>query len=164
MEGSTTSNVFAALALVAAPAVLTNAMSVLALGSGNRLARVQDRLRQTLQDLGEAAAADREGRMRQLDRLRTRARLLLNSMRAFFVALGSFAATTVLAVVGASFDILSQGSAARTFGVAALGIALFGVCNLLMGCLLLVRDTRLAVENLEDELRIQGVTEPTQPR
>jgi hypothetical protein len=37
---------FTALTLVAAPAVLTNACSVLALGTGNRFARAVDRQRQ----------------------------------------------------------------------------------------------------------------------
>ncbi len=38
-------NPFAALTIVVAPAVLTNASSVLCLGTGNRIARVVDRTR-----------------------------------------------------------------------------------------------------------------------
>ena len=42
---------FAVLTLIAAPAVFTNASSVLALGTGNRLARVVDRTRMLVKDL-----------------------------------------------------------------------------------------------------------------
>jgi hypothetical protein len=45
MVTSITDNPFAVLTLIAAPAVFTNASSVLALGTGNRLARVVDRTR-----------------------------------------------------------------------------------------------------------------------
>jgi hypothetical protein len=157
MEGKETANVFAVLALVAAPAVLTNAMSVLALGSSNRVARVQDRLREMLKELEKADAADREGWMRQLERLRKRARLLLNAMKGFFVALGSFAATTVMAIVGSGFDALDYQASARACAFTALGIGLFGVGNLLLACLWVVRDTRLAVDNLEDEMNMKGI-------
>jgi hypothetical protein len=161
MEGKETANVFAVLALVAAPAVLTNAMSVLALGSSNRVARVQDRLREMLRELGKSVpgSPEHESWLRQLGRLRKRARLLLNAMKGFFVALGSFAATTVLAIVGSGLDALDLQSSARGCAMAALGIGLFGVGNLLLGCLLVVRDTRLAVDNLEDELEAKGVPE-----
>src|SRR5262244_1821468 len=47
MSTPVTDNPFAVLTLIAAPAVFTNASSVLALGTGNRLARVVDRTRVT---------------------------------------------------------------------------------------------------------------------
>lgn len=43
--GPFTDNPFAALTIVAAPAILTNASSVLCLVTGSRLARVMDRAR-----------------------------------------------------------------------------------------------------------------------
>ena len=42
---------FAVLTLIAAPAVFTNASSLLSLGTGNRLARVVDRTRTLVKDL-----------------------------------------------------------------------------------------------------------------
>ena len=43
--GSAGNNPFAVLTAIVAPAILTNASSVLALGTSNRLARVVDRTR-----------------------------------------------------------------------------------------------------------------------
>src|SRR5229473_6503272 len=51
MASPITENPFAVLTLIAAPAVFTNASSVLSLGTGNRLARVVDRTRALVKDL-----------------------------------------------------------------------------------------------------------------
>lgn len=145
-------NPFAVLAVVGAPAVLTNAMSVLALGSGNRVARVQDRFRETLKEFEAAPPGSpvRETRRRQLARLEKRARLMLVAMRSFFMALGGFATTTVLAVVGAGLQAIEKSTATQVCALVALAVGLFAVANLLVGCVLLVRDSRLAVESLEE--------------
>ncbi len=47
-------NPFAALSLIAAPAVLTNASSLLILSTSNRLARAVDRARQMTTELERA--------------------------------------------------------------------------------------------------------------
>lgn len=52
----TVSTPFAVLTAVVAPAILTNASSVLALGTSNRLARVVDRTRVVTAELGEFEA------------------------------------------------------------------------------------------------------------
>ena len=65
-------NPFAVLTLIAAPAVFTNASSVLALGTGNRLARVVDRTRQLTNQLRDAAAqntSETEMDLRHITRL-----------------------------------------------------------------------------------------------
>ena len=62
-------NPFAVMAFIAAPAIMTNAASVLTLCKGNRLARVVDRSRdlaKMLHDL-DPYSHDYEVRMRQLE-------------------------------------------------------------------------------------------------
>jgi hypothetical protein len=62
-------NPFAVMTLIAAPAIVTNAASVLTLGTGNRLARVVDRSRglaKILHDL-DLYSHDYEVRKRQLE-------------------------------------------------------------------------------------------------
>jgi hypothetical protein len=54
--GSLTDNPFAALTFVVAPAILTNAASVLCLGTANRLARVLDRTRAVSTQLAHLGA------------------------------------------------------------------------------------------------------------
>src|SRR3982751_5244843 len=97
-------NPFAVLTIVVAPAILTNACSVLSLGTGNRIARVVDRTRVIVSELNAIAAGshDYEWRVRQLERLRLRGNLLLKALRLFYAGLGCFAASALLSVVGAS--------------------------------------------------------------
>ena len=104
-----TDNPFTSLSLIAAPAVLTNASSVLALGTSNRFARAIDRAR-ALSTLLEKEEVDADPmtimRMHQLNRLERRALLLLHALRAFYLALGSFAASALISLIGASVAFL----------------------------------------------------------
>jgi len=84
-------NPFASLSLIAAPAVLTNASSVLALGTSNRFARAIDRARALSVLLEkEPVTADPMTLMRvhQLNRLERRSLILLHALRAFYLAWG----------------------------------------------------------------------------
>jgi Protein of unknown function (DUF2721) len=76
---------FSILTVVVAPAVLTNASSVLALGTNNRLARVADRTHAVTAQLAklEPGAKSYELLDAQLPALQTRAQLLLRRFAAF---------------------------------------------------------------------------------
>ncbi len=80
------SNPFAVLTAIVAPAILTNASSVLALGTSNRLGRVVDRTRVVANDISRFApgSAEREAWTKQLVDLQARAQLLLKSLRLFY--------------------------------------------------------------------------------
>jgi hypothetical protein len=52
-------NPFTALGAIAGPAILTNACSILALGTSNRLARVLDRTRAISRHIGRSSSEDR---------------------------------------------------------------------------------------------------------
>src|ERR1043165_7815628 len=97
-------NPFAVLTAVVAPAILTNACSVLSLGTANRIARVVDRTRVVIAARAALAVESPDYRecSRQLDRLALRGRLLLNALRIFYASLGAFAGTALLAVVGSA--------------------------------------------------------------
>lgn len=159
-------NPFAVLTLVAAPAILTNAMSVLALGSGNRVGRIIDRFREIMREVKGLDPGSPVHRLRllQLDRLQKRARYLITAMKAFFAALAAFAATTVIAIIGAAVSALGSAGVARLFAAGALAVGVFGVGNLLFGCVLLVRDSHLAIMSLSedaDQLRAESSRTPS---
>src|SRR5438876_344817 len=79
-------NPFAALTIVVAPAILTNASSVLCLGTANRLARVVDRTRVVSAELAHVApnAENLMARQRQLEALRVRWTLVLRALKFFY--------------------------------------------------------------------------------
>src|SRR5262249_40352469 len=96
---------FAVLTLIAAPAVFTNASSVLALGTGNRLARVVDRTRPLARELhagAETHAEVKELWVQHLSRLEQRGSLLVRAMRFFYTSIACFAAASVVSILGAS--------------------------------------------------------------
>ena len=96
------SNPFAVLTAIVAPAILTNASSILALGTSNRLGRVVDRTRVVAGELDgfEPGSPEYESWAAQLDRLQVRAQLLLKALRLFYAALGLFAASALVSVGG----------------------------------------------------------------
>jgi len=147
-------NPFAVLTAIVAPAILTNACSVLALGTSNRVARVVDRTRVLTNELARLAMGEpgRANRMRQIERLRVRARLLMSALRIIYAALGSFAACALISVLGAlatSYDVpaLFHASAAL-----ALAVGLGGVSSLVVGCSKMVAETRLALVGMTEEV------------
>ncbi|MGC2400145.1 MAG: hypothetical protein WA510_10200, partial [Acidobacteriaceae bacterium] len=60
MEYTLAADPFAILTIVVAPAVLTNASSVMAMGTNNRLARVADRTHALIGQLAKLEPAGRE--------------------------------------------------------------------------------------------------------
>ncbi|OLB85364.1 MAG: hypothetical protein AUI17_05955 [Acidobacteriales bacterium 13_2_20CM_2_55_5] len=91
-------NPFGVLTSVVAPAILTNACSVLALGTSNRLARVVDRTRVVAAELAgfEPGTSNYKDSFMQLDRLQVRAQLLLRALRLFYASIGLFAAAALV--------------------------------------------------------------------
>ena len=149
-------NPFAVLTLIAAPAVFTNASSVLALGTGNRLARVVDRTRTLSKTLQTEPPQGEEVTMwgRHIERLETRAQLLVRAMSFFYTAVGAFAAASVVSLLAA---LLAGSSYSMPFTLTAgisFVVGVVGFVGLSWGCTLLVRETRLALLNHSEEARL----------
>ena len=148
-------NPFAVLTAIVAPAILTNACSVLALGTSNRVARVVDRTRVLTAELVKLGAADdpgRASRLRQIERLRTRARLLMSALRFVYAALGSFAACALISVVGALATSYEVPLLFHASAVIALSVGLGAVTALVVGCTKMVAETRLALVGMGEEV------------
>jgi hypothetical protein len=149
-------NPFAALTAVAGPAVLTNACSVLALGTSNRLARVVDRTRVVTRELTEKepGSSRHQSLERQRARLAVRSHLLLRALRAIYAALGGFASAALLMVVGSVLAAFRPGEAYEIVAGTGLLVGIVAVIALVYGCAQMVHETRLAVRNLEEEAPI----------
>ncbi len=144
---------FAALTVIVAPAILTNASSVLSLGTGNRIARVVDRTRELAAGLAaiDPASPRATAYREHLDRLRLRSHLLLRALRCFYASIGAFAAAALISVVG---SVVATSVTDPIFQVvASLGLlaGTVGVGGLVVGGAVMVRETQLAVQFLERE-------------
>src|SRR5262245_50054711 len=96
-------NPFAVLTFIVAPALLTNASTVLALSTTNRMLRTRDRMNElyTRSTAGGPSQAEDAILIEQVDRVERQAFLLLRALHAIYVALGSFSAATLVSLVGA---------------------------------------------------------------
>lgn len=133
------------------PAVLISAAGTLVFSTTTRLARIVDRARILADHLeeidaapGTPFAAERRHEIeRQLGVRAERSHLVQSAVTGFYVALGLFVATTV-----------AIGLAALVPGVAwlpgLLGIA--GTLALFVGCVQLIRETRLALAAVDSEM------------
>jgi hypothetical protein len=144
---------FAVLTLIAAPAVFTNASSVLALGTGNRLARVVDRTRQLVRDLHgtETDVATRELWVNHLGRLEQRGALLVRAMSFFYGAIGCFAAASVVSILGASVVSSEHKWIFQTIVAVSFVAGVVGFTGLAVGCSYLVNETRIALRSMYEE-------------
>lgn len=151
-------NPFAVLTAVVAPAILTNASSILCLTIGNRIARVVDRTRVVAAELSapDISSTARQARVGQLNMLRSRAHLLLRALRTFYATLGAFAAAALISVVGSALAFYDQRLAFRTAAALGLVTGAFGVIGLVSGCMLMVRETRFAVRTITEEAELAG--------
>jgi hypothetical protein len=151
-----TENPFAILTAIVAPAVLTNACSVLALGTSNRVARVVDRTRAVTAELGRAGEDDEMRRHleHQLSVLRVRGRLLVSSLRLAYLALGGFASSALVAVIGGALGYFGVVPGYRVAALLGLLIGLVSVAGLSTACAFMVRETTMAIDNLTEEAQL----------
>ena len=147
---------FAILSFLAAPAILTNASTVLALGTSNRLARAADRARllsnlllagDKKSDLDAAAALQ----LKDFNNAILRARLLIRALRFFYLGAGAFAAGTCISLVGATLGYYGITPLVAAGQVLALLTALIGVVSVSAGAGILVAETRIGIRVLNDE-------------
>ena len=153
MMQDTGANPFAALSLIVAPAILTNASTVLTMSTGNRLARAVDRARELarqLEDPDQARASEGARRLHELAVSETRAVLLMRALRSFYMALAGFALATLVSLMGAVAASAEQNSVVSGLEIIAVAAGSAAVGALVHGATLLLRETRLAVAILHE--------------
>lgn len=152
MEFST--NPFAILTFISAPAVLTNASCVLLFGTGNRYSRSIDRVHE-LSDAVQSSAEMREEelrlRVRQLESSERRVMLIVQALSCFTTAVAGFVASTLVSLIGA---ILVSSRMAQgvwfSFALAFLAGAV-AVVTMMTGAMMLARESRFSFHILREE-------------
>lgn len=145
---------FAALSLIVAPAVLTNASSILVLSTSNRLARAIDRARTLATQLeapDKIPSRFTPLRLKELASSERRALMLLSALRLFYASLGAFAGAALTSLLGAALSETTHGRLAATLELIAVAAGFVGVAGLVFGCVHLLRETRIAVLVVSEE-------------
>lgn len=151
-------NPFGILTFIVAPAILTNASSIMALSTGNRFGLAIDRVKAIVAELelkpgelGEAAAV----RVEQLKVAHQRVQFLVRTLTALYFAVGSFVSATLLSLFGAILFSTQLGSLHRVALVISISAGVAGVAALVKACMLLVKESLLARQLLDDELNLK---------
>ncbi len=153
------------LSLIVAPAILTNASTVLSMSTSNRLARAVDRARELAKQLEQAAgdvSSDARRRMSELERTELRSLMLTAALRNFYIALGCFGSATILALAGAVIALVFESGVGGWLELAALLFGIAGLGAIVHGSVLLVRETRIVVAVLQE--RVASVRKSAQSR
>jgi len=144
---------FAVVTFIAAPALLTNASSVLALSTINRMLRTRDRMHELFakSEAGGQSEKDALRLIEQVNRVERQAALLLRALHSIYVALAAFACATLVTLLGAG--VATYQGALWLHLLAALGVLLgfVGVGGLVLGCASLFRATQLSLINIREE-------------
>jgi hypothetical protein len=145
-------NPFAALSFIAGPALLTNASSLLLMGTINRYGRALDRARLLASRIGdEHAQADETEKSflrRQLQIAQSRVLLIVRTLTAFYTAVGAFSLGTLSYLAGATWLPDSAELIANTIVLAASTV---GILCLVGGSGAMVWESRLSYQILRDE-------------
>jgi hypothetical protein len=149
------SNPLSILTFIAAPAILTNASSVMALGTSNRFARAIDRARTLAAEIEKKTCGDEESEKlgRRVGFAERRAQILLRALTAFYVSVGSFGAASLIALLSAGFFIAREDILRDITLGAGLLAGVMGVAGLVTGSGLLVWETRLTLKILQMETK-----------
>lgn len=155
-------NPFAVLTFIAAPAILTNASSVMALGTSNRFARSVDRARALSKELkAREQLPEAEARLlvKQLEYAKRRILLLVRALTTFYLSLGAFAAASFTSLLGAVFVLVQHDPGRQVAMVVAFLCGAVGVGGLVTGSAILVWESRLTLAILaeETELIVRGL-------
>lgn len=158
-----TNNPFAVLTAIVAPAILTNACSILSLGTSNRLGRVVDRTRVVAGDIATSKPGSEEFQEwnSQLGALEMRVQMLLRALRLFYAALGLFASSALISVAGSMAAYYGQKILFQSGAALAVVTGGSAVIGLSAGCYFMVNETRLAVKSLGEEARMRIRTRDT---
>lgn len=150
-----TENAFQLLTFIAAPALLTNASSVLILSTSNRFARAVDRAR-TL------TAPSKTPRSPQHVRRVIRRALQLNrALTAFYVAVSMFAIGTFSELFGGGLASISKSEIAPVITEIGLFVAVVGTFAIAIGAAFLVVETWDAYRGLSEEaIELRGAIFP----
>ena len=146
-----TQSPFAVLTVIVAPAILTNATSVLAMSTINRMLRTRDRMHELLKESTGPNPPHGTGFIEQVNRVERQALLLPQALHWIYVALGSFAAASLVTLLGALFGSLGHETMIHVVIGAGLLLGFGGVAGLIGGCVNLFHATQLSLVNIREE-------------
>ncbi len=142
---------FGALSLIAAPALMTNAASLLIMSTSNRLGRTVDRTRVFAKEIEVAGTGAAAHLLRGLTMSQRRVLLTIRALAALYCAVGAFAAATLSSFLGAALGDTAGALILDAAVVAALVTGAIAFVALIVAAVILLVESQLAYRLLADE-------------
>jgi len=155
-----TQNPFAIVTFIVAPALLTNASCVLVLSTTNRMLRTREIMKEHHARFEAGGlTVDQAARLLHLvERVEKQGVCFLQGMRSIYVALGAFAAATLVTLFGAVlFHLQSQPWFSIVVGL-GLALGALGVASIVSGCFALFRATHLSLLSIHEEAALARIS------
>lgn len=149
-------NPFAVITIIAAPAILTNASSILTLSTSTRLMRCLDRINTLTGHLDRQEVSNelRKVYLEQAELSHKQARQFLGALRWIYIALAAFAIASFLALMGASTVTLLPGKVLELLGALSLIAGGVGALGFLWSSINLIIASRITVQVLQADNEI----------
>ena len=149
-------NPFSVLSWIIAPALLTNASTLLVLSIANRLARAVDRGRELFKQLEDAVdlTSPEAIRLGELTATEQRSLKLLAALRSVYIASGSFASATLVSLLGALIVPIGAVALVRVPEVCAVVAGLVAVSALIYASVVLIHETRIVLQVLQEQAAV----------
>jgi predicted membrane metal-binding protein len=114
------------------------------------VARVVDRRRMVDESLAllPPGSPGRAMKLAELDRLRHRSRLLFKALRLLYAALGGFAGSALIAVIGSAMAFYEQKVLFQALAAVGLIVGVISVAALVAASVTLVNEVRLALDSI----------------
>jgi hypothetical protein len=152
-QNSLAQSPFAVLTFIVAPAVLTNATSVLALSTINRMLRTRERMQDLFRrfEKGDFSSGEGDRLLAQANRVEAQALLLLRALKFIYIALIGFAGAALMTLVGATLAHYQGAFWFRAFSGLGLLLGFIAVAGLVIGCTNLLKATQISFTNIHEE-------------
>ncbi|HEX4349561.1 MAG TPA: DUF2721 domain-containing protein [Verrucomicrobiae bacterium] len=149
-----TESPFAVLTFIVAPAVLTNATSVLAMSTINRMLRTRERMQQLFAESKNSTSFLGKVFVGQVNRVERQGIFLLTALRWIYTALSSFAAASLVTLIGAVAGELGEKHVMHIVVGAGILLGVIGITGLVCGCVNLLHATKLSLESIREEANL----------
>jgi hypothetical protein len=142
-----TQNPFAVITIIAAPAILTNAASILTLSTSTRLMRCLDRINHITErlDRGHLSPEMKATYLKHIDLSHRQSEQFLNALRASYATLACFAIASLGALIGAATTTLFDEPVIETIGILSIFVGGLGVIGLLLASVNLIKASRITM-------------------
>jgi hypothetical protein len=145
---------FAVLTFIAAPAVLTSASSVLAMSTINRMLRARERMHELYDEAKNSVGVLEAHFHAQVSRVEQQGLLLVNALRYIYIAIGAFAAASLVTLLGVGADQIGLPFLLHVIMFMGLLLGMAGVGGLIVGCLNLFKATEISLVNIREEAEL----------